>query len=275
MIVFLALNLFLLEQWWTLQTAVGTYQEPYADQLANVKRALAQHHVSVTANVPNVEPILSLLRATHLQDSFDHVAATVLQLPLSQVKAHEVHSQEVILPYATFTENRSGELHLSLQYQAQTVIDSHISALHQIEKWAAIHVYQFTDYRFWGWNHSARGITAVFDEQYQGYPIFHAKLTIMIENGRIIGFRQTYYTVDVTNPSRVVISAANALLAMSLFMDKAHINEDNTVRTVVLGYDSGIQLPKVWFLTPVWRIYTDLGNFEVNAFTGEVGVEKS
>lgn len=272
-IVFFALNLFLVDQWWTLQNAVGIYQEPYSDQLANVRRSLASHHVLVKAIVPSGEPaVMTLLAASHMHDTFKAVAASALQLQPSQVISYEVNAHEIRLPSAVFIETQSGVLQLVFSTYGKPTLSTRFPILDQLKRWLALRAYHFGEYKFIRWEYMSGHQIAVFDQQMDGYCMFNAQLKVTLMNGRILGYSQKYISVIPVQQPRSVISAANALLAVSLFMDKAQVNEDNTIRSVVLGYDSPIQLPKVWILTPVWWIQSDLGTFQVNAFTGEVGV---
>ncbi|PWI57930.1 two-component system regulatory protein YycI [Sulfoacidibacillus thermotolerans] len=272
-VVFLILNMFLFGQWWTLQTSVGMYQEPYADELANVTRSLAEHHVRLQAIVPNIQPTLSILSVTPPRDPFAIIAAKALQVSVNQVRARGKSGQRVHLPQATFMQTSPTTMQLYLSPYAQPVLQSRLPIVDQIKRWVSLRAYHFNEYKFIGWHSLNQGTQAVFQEQFQGNPLILAQLLVDIKYGHIIGYTQTYLNIKGVIDPRPVISAANALLSVSLFMDKAHINEDNTIRDVLLGYSTQVQVHDIGYLTPVWWIETDLGDFVVNAFTGEVGVE--
>ncbi|GED33962.1 MULTISPECIES: two-component system regulatory protein YycI [Brevibacillus] len=100
---------------------------------------------------------------------------------------------------------------------------------------------------------------------YQKMPVFVAPLEVYLENGSILGYRQTFFHIrKQEGGGRQVISGYTALRSL---VDKQIILPGERIESVSLGYygsyDADIQA-----LAPVWRVIHDGKQHFVNAFTG-------
>lgn len=95
-------------------------------------------------------------------------------------------------------------------------------------------------------------------------PLFVAPLEVYLQNGAILGYRQTYFQVREQDGGRQVISGYTALRSL---VDKQIITSGERIESVSLGYygsyDADIQA-----LAPVWRVIHDGKQHFVNAWTG-------
>ncbi len=274
-VVFLLLNLFLGYQWHGLQPSVSIYTEPYADQVANLQRTFAANNITLKASVPLAQPSMFLLRAQTNPRQFLAAAALALDIKPQQASAHLRGSREVKTRAGRFVMNEHGQYRLYIDSRYQPLIPRGRDGAAFVRKWLSKHVIDFGTYETLSWKLSGgRGI-ASFAEFFGGYPIFSAPLQVYMENDRIIGYSQTALEVVGSLDQRPVIGAASALLALAAFVDKAHINMDNTIQSIRLGYDSRLALGDTWYVTPVWQVDSSRSVFEINAFTAETGVGAS
>ncbi len=275
LIVFLLLNAFLASQLWALRTAVSVYAEPESDQLANAKSALLMDHVRVNAPIPVSPGPLAMLRTTPSRVSLQTYAGAVLpgQRPGAPRRVHG--HLEVRTAAGTVTELGRGSFSVAFSTARRgpgriPVRSTHFLA--DLKRWFSKHGYNFSEYGILS-SWSAHGVhEETFVQQYQGYPLFGARLDAVVKGGWLVGFTQTVQSVRAVEPPRSVNAAANALLSLASFLDRARINADNTIVDMRLGYYSGVVADTAWYLAPTWRIASRAGVFYVNAFTGEVGV---
>lgn len=275
LIVFLLLNAFLASQLWALHTAISVYAEPQSDQLANAKSALLLDHVQVNASIPASPGPLAMLRATPSPVSLQTYADAVL--PAQKPGAPRwVHGHwEVRAAAGTVTELGRGRF--SVVFAAARrgpgrILVRKTHFLGDLKRWFSKHGYNFSEYGILS-SWSAHGVREeTFAQQYQGYPLFGARLDVLVKGGWLVGFTQTVQNVRGAQSPRAVNTAANALLSLASFLDRTRINGDNTIVDVRLGYYSGVVTDTAWYLAPTWRIASHAGVFYANAFTGEVGV---
>lgn len=101
-------------------------------------------------------------------------------------------------------------------------------------------------------------------QTYEKLPVFVAPLEVYLDNGSIIGYRQTYFHVREQEAKRQVISGYTALRSL---VDKQIIQPGERIESVSLGYygsyDADIQA-----LAPVWRVIHDGKQHFVNALNG-------
>ncbi|MED4583523.1 two-component system regulatory protein YycI [Brevibacillus choshinensis] len=99
---------------------------------------------------------------------------------------------------------------------------------------------------------------------YQKMPVFVAPLEVYLENGSILGYRQTFFHMRKQENGRQVISGYTALRSL---VDKQIIQPGERIESVSLGYygsyDADIQA-----LAPVWRVIHEGKQHFINAFTG-------
>lgn len=274
-VVFLALNLFLGYQWRGLQQSVSIYAEPYADQVANLQRTFSAHNITLKVSVPQAQPSLFLLRVQTNPGQFLTAAAAALAIRPQLASEYLRGSSEVNTREGRFRMNGHGQYRLYIHPRYQPRIPNGRNGHAFVRKWLAKHVIDYGSYELISWKMSGSGGVASFAEVYDGYPIFSAPLRVYIEHGRITGYFQTVLAITGALDQRPVIGAASALLALAVFVDKAHINMDNTIQSVRLGYDSRIVLGHIWYVAPVWQVDSNRGVFEINAFTAETGVGAS
>lgn len=269
--VFLALNVFLAYQWWSLRAASSIiYAEPLSDQLANVQGALAAHGLHLLASVPEVTPRLSVLRVAYDRVPIGAVAQAALGLHKAPSAGTAVFEKGVGWLRVL------GPGHYFVRYErAQRIsLAGNSSPVAALKNFIESHVYSSASYSFaFAWR-SREGLSAIFRQQYGGYPIFSAGVNATADTSGI-RYTQTLVQILQTTHRRTVMSAVSALLSLSQYMDKVQLNEDNTIEDVRLGYDASVQTSGNWYLVPVWRVQTRLGVFSINAFTGEVGAGSS
>ncbi|MCG5027019.1 two-component system regulatory protein YycI [Anoxybacillus flavithermus] len=101
-------------------------------------------------------------------------------------------------------------------------------------------------------------------QTYKKLPLFVAPLEIYLEDGAVLGYRQTYLHLRSQGASRQVISPYTAIRSL---VDKRIIQPGERIESVRLGYygsyDADVQV-----LAPVWRVIHDGKQHFVNAFTG-------
>ncbi len=278
LIVFLLLNAFLAVQLWVLHSAISVYAEPQSDQLANAKSALLMDHVRVDAPIPaSPEEPLSMLRVTPSPVSLRAYADIVLPVRSAAPPRLVKGRWQIDTPYGSVRQLERGSFSVTFAPSHAGLGRIPVRPAHffsDLKRWFSKHGYNFHDYEtLSSW--SAHGVhEETFVQQYQGYPLFGAHLEIQVKGGWLYGFTQTVLVVRGAQPPRAINTAANALLSLASFLDRAKINVDNTIVGIQLGYGSGITSDTEWYLAPMWRVASRLGIFYINAFTGEVGVGK-
>ncbi|MFD2368905.1 two-component system regulatory protein YycI [Brevibacillus sp. GCM10020057] len=101
-------------------------------------------------------------------------------------------------------------------------------------------------------------------QMYEKMPVFVAPLEVYLQDGTILGYRQTFFHMRKQEGGRQVISGYTALRSL---VDKQIIQSGERIESVSLGYygsyDADIQA-----LAPVWRVIHDGKQHFINAFTG-------
>ncbi len=269
-VVFLGLNLFLVYQWSVLGKSVSIYTEPFSDQVANIKRTFAGHGVTMNVNLPNSPTMLAMTMVsipTSWIASAEELSIAADKKMVAKIpqRIHTSLGNAIIL--------RPDRLRVTfLPGKAPLVIkqDGHLDVFH---KWLAKHVYNFSDYQSFYVQLSHQNGVVEYHETVNNLPTFSAPLVIVIRQGKVVMITQTYLAVGKSIHSRSVMSAANALLALASYMDKAHLEIDNTIQAMQLGYSSRILGRTFGYLSPVWRIVSTRGYFYVNAINGEVSIQ--
>ncbi len=271
--VFLGLNLFLGYQWWLLQKAVAVYSQPLSDQLANVQSELATHGVTLKAPVPENQPVMPQLHVNYSPVSLRGLSSALwprsVRVQWPGLSAHVINS-----PFGSIRITSPGQFmeNLNPHFAARQAKFPMKKLSQGLQKYLIKHGYNFASYQQLATYQKGSQTTVIYVQQYNGYPIFSARLTAYLSHGQLQSIRQTSFNVlGAANP-RQVSSPISALLSLSQYMDKADLNADNTIQDIRLGYYSSVISDHGWYLAPVWRIDTTLGVFYVNAVTGEVGV---
>ena len=106
-----------------------------------------------------------------------------------------------------------------------------------------------------------------------GVPVFSQGLTLTYANDRLVQLEGVFYTGAGTLTrisDQPCISAADALVAfLSARVDLGWVG--SAVTGMTQGYvRSETAAAAAVHLTPVWRLETDTGSFDVNGITGEV-----
>ncbi|GIO07819.1 hypothetical protein J31TS6_38470 [Brevibacillus reuszeri] len=107
-------------------------------------------------------------------------------------------------------------------------------------------------------------------QMYNKMPVFVAPLEVYLDNGSILGYRQTYFYIREQPGGRQgqVLSGYSALRSL---VEKQVIQPGERIESVSLGY-FGSYDADVQTLAPVWRVIHDGKSHYVNAFTG--GLER-
>ncbi len=269
-IVFLGLNLFLIYQWSVLGKSVSIYTEPFSDQVANIKRTFAEHGVTINASLPPSPTMLAMTTVTIPPVWIENAEEISIAAVKKAVSGQPV---QVHTPLGSATRVAPDLLRIDFQSaNAPLVIkqDGHLDVFH---KWLARHVYNFPSYQLFYDALSHQNGVVEYLETVNELPAFSAPLVIDIRQGKVVRIMQTYLAVDKSVHNRSVMSAANALLALASYMDKAHLEIDNTIQAMQLGYSSRILGKSSGYLSPVWRIVSSRGYFYVNAINGEVSIQ--
>ena len=269
-IVFLGLNLFLVYQWSVLGESVSIYTEPFSDQVANIKRAFAGHGVTINANFPTSPTTLAMTVVTIPTDWMGNAEEITISADKKSVSNQPIH---IHTPLGSATRLAPDLLRIDFQSANAPLVIKQDGHLDVFRKWLARHVYNFADYQLFYEALSHQNGVVEYLETVNELPAFSAPLVINIRQGKVVRIMQTYLAVDKSVHNRSVMSAANALLALASYMDKAHLEIDNTIQAMQLGYSSRILGKSFGYLSPVWRIVSTRGYFYVNAINGEVSIQ--
>ena len=269
-VVFLGLNIFLAYQWSVLGTSVSIYTEPFSDQVANIKRTFAGHGVAMNAALPAAPSMLSMTLVSLSQDWFQN--AVDLGLSGSK-KALAGRARVVQTPLGSATWVAPDQVRITYRNKMAAAVIKADGRLDGLHKWLLRHVYNFNQYQLLSVQITKQKGSVEYVETVGNYSIFSAPLVISINQGKVVSVTQTYVGVGKSIRPRPVLSAANALLAVASYMDKAQLQIDNTIKDMQLGYASSIVAGESGYLSPVWRVASVRGYFYVNALNGEVSVQ--
>ncbi|QQE78929.1 two-component system regulatory protein YycI [Alicyclobacillus sp. SO9] len=263
-VVFLLLDLLLGWQYVQSRQATKGYIESRTDLIANTKTLLAQHDFSLKASIPQTHPNLPSLKAKTANLNLHQLAkqlfpnaksfsfnqqAGIVNVDKQKIKINEPGTWTVTLnpPKQISNSDNAALLALSGNKYKQ---DATLTGTHN-------------------W---------IFEENFQGLPMFDAPLDVQHKNGAATGFQQTLYSnVQVVGTPKPTISALDALNSLANnTVDKSSQGQDNVIQEIDLGYalkapsnvSSSTVSSNYWF--PVWRIVTVNNVYYINAFTGEI-----
>ena len=116
-----------------------------------------------------------------------------------------------------------------------------------------------------------RGEELIFRQTWEGWPLFTQQVTLVCESGglaSITGGRQLVGQPEA-DPTRQTVSVATALIdfinGVSALGDVCNCLDD-----IQPGYVTAVSLSGPTVLTPVWRVSTDIGDYQLDTVTGGV-----
>ncbi|MCY0888781.1 MAG: two-component system regulatory protein YycI [Alicyclobacillaceae bacterium] len=259
---FLLLDLIL--GWQIIQSHRETYGyvESYSDLLANTKTVLADHGFILATKVPENQPEIPTFRAEEARPQLEQMWSGIF--PGARIL--KIRHRSVVTSAGSVTLLRTG--YWRVEYEPPLVGIKPADVLK-----TALHGNLYAPDPA---PESAAVVTYV--EEYQGYPIFDAAITIHRNKKAILSYDQNEI-VHITPQGRAkpVISAMDALNSLAESVDNAPIGVDNKILSIQLGYaektgvgtlSSSLGRERFWF--PVWRVTTEQQVYVINALTGEV-----
>lgn len=115
------------------------------------------------------------------------------------------------------------------------------------------------------------GDELVFRQTWQGSPLFTQQVTLVCRDGGLAAITAGRQLVGrpQEDPERTTLSAATALID---FLNGASAMGDvcNRIDAIQPGYVTAASLSGATLLTPVWRITTDTGAYQLDTVTGAV-----
>ncbi|WP_025846296.1 two-component system regulatory protein YycI [Brevibacillus agri] len=234
---FLLLDLFLFYQVYVTRISLWNDKEVAQGEKWNMELYLNQQNIALDTEVPQETPEMAYLDAEYVGIS----PINLLELPGIQATVEKMSLAARLDPpiqiRGQLTPNELlSQIGPRLMYAEQYGPDS----------------YQSNQSRLLYW------------QVHEKMPIFVAPLEVYLENGAILGYRQTFFHVREQKGGRQVISGYKALLSL---VEKQIIQPGERIENVSLGYygsyDADIQA-----LAPVWRVVHDGKQHFVNAFTG-------
>lgn len=109
----------------------------------------------------------------------------------------------------------------------------------------------------------------VYNQMYNGLPMFDIHLQLFEEKGKITGYKQVYVEVQSGRDSKEqkVISAYSAIHSVA----ENNLSDNAVITDVALGYHGQRYESDTQYMLPTWRIVlADGQNFYVQAFSGAV-----
>ena len=116
-----------------------------------------------------------------------------------------------------------------------------------------------------------RGETLVFRQMWNGWPLFSQQVTLHLQDGcltamaggrRLVGEPEADLS---STPISVVTALIDFLNGLNLLGDVC-----SRIDTITQGYVASTALSGPMALTPVWRIATDTGSYQLDMLTGEL-----
>jgi regulatory protein YycI of two-component signal transduction system YycFG len=104
-------------------------------------------------------------------------------------------------------------------------------------------------------------------QQYGKYMIFSAPLDIMVNQNRMLGYRQIHVQIINQGTGRKIIPAFTAVRTL---LDNGYIRYGENIVDVSIGYYGHIYDADIQVLAPVWRVIHTEGVQYVNGITGAV-----
>ncbi|GGI95230.1 hypothetical protein GCM10010885_01040 [Alicyclobacillus cellulosilyticus] len=257
---FLLLDLVLAWPLYTDRIQTAGYAESYQDQLANTKTLLAEHGLTLAANVPTDHPSLSTLHADFANP------------PLRELARAAFHSPR-IEEFVGGAQGSDGRVMLIGSGSWQVEYDRPIAA-----KGAAAwlnRVWHGSEYM--ADTALAQRFAPTYEQAYDDYPMFDVTLTFDVRGGILHGYMQTC-VVNITpaGSAKPTVSALDALDSLATMVDNGSGHSAARIVDIQLGYvrkvavnpDGASQPANYWF--PVWRVVTTRQVYYINALTGEV-----
>lgn len=116
------------------------------------------------------------------------------------------------------------------------------------------------------------GEELVFRQALEGWPLFTQQVTLVCQEGCLTGITSGRQLVGTPqeDPSRQTIAVSTALIS---FVNGVNALGDvcNRIDSIEEGYITASTLAGPTVLTPVWRVTTDTGAYQLDTVTGSVG----
>jgi regulatory protein YycI of two-component signal transduction system YycFG len=263
-VVFLLLDLLLGWQYIQSRQATKGYIESRTDLIANTKTLLAQHEFSLAASIPQTHPDLPSIKAQTAALNLHQLVTKIL--PNAKTLSYNQQSGSVTADTGTIKIDEPGTWTVTLTPPRQ-IKNSDSAPLLAIDGTKYKQDTTLTGTQNW-----------VFEESFQGLPMFDAPLEVQHKNEKASHFQQTLYSnIQVVGNPKPTISALDALNSLANnTVDKSSQGKDNVIHEIDLGYalkangnvSSSTASSNYWF--PVWRIVTVNNIYYINAFTGEI-----
>lgn len=114
-----------------------------------------------------------------------------------------------------------------------------------------------------------QGNSLIFRQVWNGVPLFTQQVTLELSNGCLVSITSGRRLVGqpVADPSRKPITVATALI--QLFNGINALGDVcSRIDTISQGYVTATSLSDPILLTPVWRVSTDTGSYQLDTVTG-------
>lgn len=118
---------------------------------------------------------------------------------------------------------------------------------------------------------SQQGLSVVLRQQWEGYPLFNQQTTVVWDDqgGMEINGVRRLYGAPVPDNSRTTISPATALIHFYNGLNQMG-GVCSSIDTIEPGYLATTGLNRLMSLTPVWRIQTDTGTYQLDLISGSL-----
>lgn len=274
---FLLLDLVL--GWQVLQSRreMNSYAESYSDQVASTRTLLAEHGLSLNAQVPTTHPNMAFVRADFETPSLQDILKSAF--PNDDAYTLDVANGIGQCNDGTLKLLDKGEWNVSYSNPPK-VSSNDLSSITPL-------LWNGQDYRvdeplFDGTTASGNAaVHPVFIMHFQSFPFFDASVKATVKNNTLVGYRQVYLiNIASSGDKKPTITALDALNNLANAVDKTMLRKDNRILNLELGYYHKLPnsagdsqaLPTSTYWFPVWRVVTASQVFYVNAFTGEVEI---
>lgn len=113
------------------------------------------------------------------------------------------------------------------------------------------------------------GTSLTFQQLWEGQPLFNQQVTLELRDGCLVSMTAGRRLVGepVEDPTRQPITVATALID---FLNGVNALGDvcSRIDAIESGYIGGTSLSGPMTLTPVWRVFTDTGAYQLDAVSG-------
>lgn len=118
---------------------------------------------------------------------------------------------------------------------------------------------------------SEEGDVLVFRQTWEGSPLFTQQMTLTCQGNALAGITAGRQLVAVpqADPTRQTVTVATALIEL-LNGVSALGDVCNRIDAIETGYVTSVSLSGPTMLTPVWRVTTDTGAYQLDTVTGGV-----